>query len=691
MSEKTSSRKTNELLNSDPKHPELELMHRFRYVSGLQDNNAGNRALFVLSEGDRESNSYKQTLWSITPDGPSQLTAIGEEGGFTWDGDDAVLFTATRSRQEKKRTEEGHLETRYYRLRLDQAGEALPAFTIPLSVQSLHPIGDDEYLLIAGVEPEDGEFWTLAEEKRKEKLEKKNSKEWRTEIKQIPYWLNGRGYLGTNRGRLFYFNAKSNELKVLSPEGLDLSASYLSKDKKRLYLTGSEWTTKMRLTDGLWRYDVSSKELVSLSEDTGLSIGTVFEMGKEVVLFASDMKTLGINQDLSVWTWSAKEGQAVERMDHEMLIGNSVGTDVSFGNARVMKVNEDHVLMIWTEQSRAILKRMNADFTIQTVLDQPGSITGFAELNGELLVSGLLNMRLGEIYACTNNHAGDYDLKPLSDFNDELLEGIEIVQPVRVNAESPLGDGEIDGFVLLPPGFNEKGAEGYPAILDIHGGPKTVYGEVYYHEMQLWAREGYVVMFCNPHGSAGRGNEFSDIRGRYGARDYDDIMAFVDRVLEEYPAIDENRLGVTGGSYGGFMTNWIVTHTNRFKVAATQRSISNWTSFYGVSDIGYYFATDQNKTAFADEDFFEVLWKHSPLRYIKQAKTPTLIIHSDEDYRCPIEQGYQFFTGLQDQGIESKMVIFHGENHELSRGGKPQAREERLAQITDWMNQYLKE
>ena len=690
MTEENAASKAKRMTDPEAKHPELELMHRFRYVSGLQDNQGGTRALFVLTEGDKKENSYAQTLWSITPEGPNRLTAIGEEGSFVWDGDDAVLFSAKRTSKEKKRAEEGHVETIYYRLRLDKPGEAQPAFTIPLSVQSLHPLGEGEYLLISDVEPEDGEFWTLSEEKRKEKFDSKKKKEWRTEIKQIPYWLNSRGYLGTGRGRLFHYSENNGDLKVISPVELDLNAVRLTADKDYLYLTGGAWSPKMKLTDGLWRYDTKHQKFECLSEDTGLSIGAVFELADELVLFANGMKKIGINQDLTIWTWNEAEGRAEEQSDVELMAGNSVGTDVSFGGSRILKVSPDHVLFIRTERSRSILKRMNADFTMETVFDRPGSVTGFAELNGDLLISGLQDMRLGEIYLAEGG-SSDPGLKQLTQFNDDLFTDVEIITPLKLNADSPAGDGEIDGFVLLPPGFDPAGKRAYPAILDIHGGPKTVYGEVYYHEMQLWAREGYVVMFCNPHGSDGRGDAFSDIRGQYGFIDYDDIMAFVDQVLAAYPAIDAERMGVTGGSYGGFMTNWIVTHSDRFKAAVTQRSISNWTSFYGVSDIGYYFATDQNKTAFTDEQFFETLWKHSPLKYIKEARTPTLVIHADEDYRCPVEQGYQFFTGLQDQGVESKLVVFHGENHELSRGGKPQAREERLAQITDWMNQYLKE
>lgn len=177
------------------------------------------------------------------------------------------------------------------------------------------------------------------------------------------------------------------------------------------------------------------------------------------------------------------------------------------------------------------------------------------------------------------------------------------------------------------------------------------------------------------------------VRGDYGGNDYQDLMLAVDYVLANYEFIDSNRLGVTGGSYGGFMTNWIVGQTNRFKAAVTQRSISNWISFYGVSDIGYYFTEWQINSDLSD---IGTLWKHSPLAYVKNVETPLLILHSEKDYRCPIEQGEQLFIALKRLGKETKFIRFPDENHELSRSGRPALRINRLDYITGWFNEYIK-
>jgi dipeptidyl aminopeptidase/acylaminoacyl peptidase len=206
--------------------------------------------------------------------------------------------------------------------------------------------------------------------------------------------------------------------------------------------------------------------------------------------------------------------------------------------------------------------------------------------------------------------------------------------------------------------------------------------------MQYWASLGYFVFFCNPRGSAGRGTAFADLRPAWGTIDYEDIMDFTDAVLAKYPAIDQKRVGVTGGSYGGYMTNWIIGHTDRFAAAASQRSISNWISELLVSDISVGFI--HNMMSFPDiRHCDKELWDMSPLKYVNNAVTPTLFIHSTEDYRCPMPEAVQMFTALRLVGVDTKLVMFNGENHGLSRGGKPKHRIRRLKEITAWMNQYL--
>lgn len=391
------------------------------------------------------------------------------------------------------------------------------------------------------------------------------------------------------------------------------------------------------------------------------------------------MRKLGINQNNSLYILD-KNNQLKIYFDEDISYGNATGSDARFGYNESFYV-EYETGKIYSIVTRGYYSELVCieNGKLIHLIDGVSSIDGFAFFEKDIYTISFVGSKLNEIYK-------GQELIKVSSYNDKVMEDKYVAEPIEIDFNSN-GD-DIKGFVLLPENFDNN--RKYPAILDIHGGPKTVYSKQYYHEMQVWVSKGYVVMFTNPHGSSGRGDIFSDIRGKYGSIDYQDLMKFVDVVLKNYPNIDSDNLAVTGGSYGGFMTNWIITHTNRFKVAATQRSISNWISMYGVSDIGYYFSDDQNDAILPTEKGFEKIWEHSPLKYIENAKTPTLIIHSDADYRCPIDQGYQLLTALKDLGIDSKMVVFKGESHGLSRGGKPKARIERLNEITNWFEKYIK-
>jgi dipeptidyl aminopeptidase/acylaminoacyl peptidase len=244
----------------------------------------------------------------------------------------------------------------------------------------------------------------------------------------------------------------------------------------------------------------------------------------------------------------------------------------------------------------------------------------------------------------------------------------------------------IDGWALEPFGYDP--GQKYPGVLEIHGGPRCTYGDVFFHEMQALAGAGHFVLFCNPRGGEGYGEEFADLRGRYGTVDYLDLMEFTDHALKCYPQIDASRLGAAGGSYGGFMCNWIEGHTDRFAALASQRSISNWVADFGTSEIGFTF--DGNEMGATPWTDMEKMWAQSPLKYAHNAKTPILFIHSLGDYNCPIDQGAEMFTAMKFFGVPARMCVFEGENHSLSRSGKPRHRIRRLTEIVNWFDRYLK-
>jgi dipeptidyl aminopeptidase/acylaminoacyl peptidase len=288
-----------------------------------------------------------------------------------------------------------------------------------------------------------------------------------------------------------------------------------------------------------------------------------------------------------------------------------------------------------------------------------------------------------DIYVSTADGSDEIGLTAV---NDEFFSAVEISVPEEIHVPSQADDhANIHGWIMKPIGF-EAGKK-YPLVLEIHGGPHAMYANAYFHEFQLLAAQGYVVVYGNPRGSQGYGSDFSSCtKGVWGSSDMPDVMALVDYTIDQ-GYVDATRLGVTGGSYGGFMTNWIIGHTDRFKAAVTQRPVSNMHSFYGTSDIGSTFGDyETGGTPWANTEQFI---KMSPITYVDKIKTPLLIIHSEEDYRCPIEQAEQLFVSLKMLNQTVELLRFPNESHGLSRMGKPTHRVERLQAILGWFEEYL--
>ena len=275
-------------------------------------------------------------------------------------------------------------------------------------------------------------------------------------------------------------------------------------------------------------------------------------------------------------------------------------------------------------------------------------------------------------------------IRKVSCLNDDLLGARYVAAPERVEFSG--ADGwQIEGWLLRPRGFDP--AKRWPLVLEIHGGPHTAYGYSFFHEFQVLAGRGYAVLFTNPRGSHAYGERFVEACvGDWGGKDYVDLMAGVDHA-RSLGWIDEDRIYVTGGSYGGFMTNWIVGHTDRFRAAVTQRSISNNISAFGTSDIGWHFWEHEmgDATPWRDQ---QKLVERSPLTYVTNVKTPLLILHAERDLRCPIEQAEQLFTALKVLGKEAVFVRYPEDNHDLTRGGQPRHRVDHCERIANWFDAH---
>jgi dipeptidyl aminopeptidase/acylaminoacyl peptidase len=276
--------------------------------------------------------------------------------------------------------------------------------------------------------------------------------------------------------------------------------------------------------------------------------------------------------------------------------------------------------------------------------------------------------------------------RQLTKLNRKLLDRIDLGQVEGVWFKGA-AENDLQGWILKPPGFDP--AKKYPSIMEIHGGPMTQYGNFFMHEFYFLAAHGYVVYFSNPRGGRGYGEEHAKATfGDIGNVDYADLMVWAE-YMEKQPYIDSRRMGVTGGSYGGEMTNWIIGHTSRFKAAVTQRCVSNYLSMWGSSDFNWAFQQDLgNKPPFED---FQNYWAHSAMAYIGNAKTPTLVLHNESDMRCPIEQGEQVFVALKRLGVDSEMVRFPDEFHGLSRTGRTDRKIARLNHMLRWFDKYLKD
>lgn len=273
----------------------------------------------------------------------------------------------------------------------------------------------------------------------------------------------------------------------------------------------------------------------------------------------------------------------------------------------------------------------------------------------------------------------------LTRWNDELMAGLAVSAPEEFRFVASDGC-SVQGWILKPPGLAP--GQRVPMVLQIHGGPHAMYSPAYSHELQTMAAGGYAVLFVNPRGSFGYGQEFARAcRGDFGGVDYRDLMEAVDAALERFDFIDADRLGVTGGSYGGLMTNWIVAKTNRFRAAVSQRSISNWLSFYGTSDIGISYT--EGIVGGNPWDDHALLWDRSPLAHANRIEAPLLILHGEQDFRCPIEQADQLYAALKRLGKTTRLIRYPGSGHLFLKAGKPSYRAEALRHIQAWFDEHL--
>ncbi len=430
-----------------------------------------------------------------------------------------------------------------------------------------------------------------------------------------------------------------------------------------------------------------TKEIDQLTNESG-------QFGS--VTFSPDGKYIGFighkreheNATLSkLWTYNTEtKGISCLTEEMDLLTGDYAIGDIQQGAVTpgvLWSYDSSSFYFLASDRGNTVIYFGNLDGEFYPALLDQQHVYGFSlDAQNQKIVAAISRPSLpGELFLLD---VPSGSLEQMTAVNESFMNEVILSEPEETDFMGKDG-ASLHGWLMKP--IEVKQGEKYPLVLEIHGGPHMMYANSYFHEFQILAAQGFSVLYTNPRGSHGYGQAHVDaVRGDYGGSDYDDIMSAVDYAVKTFNLVDSSRLGVTGGSYGGFMTNWIIGRTNRFKAAVTQRSISNWVSFYGVSDIGYYFSEWQMKAGLSD---IKTLWKHSPLAYAENINTPLLIMHGEKDLRCPIEQAEQLFISLKRQNKQVKFIRFPEANHELSRSGRPSLRIHRLNYIADWFKQHL--
>lgn len=636
---------------------------QFSFINGLRSNPAKTKAFFIVAKADFEDNEYKRNLWllDLKTKKSRQLTFDGKVASAFWFDDETLVFQASRTEKEKKYAEENKDLTPYYQLSL-QGGEASLFFTAEGLIEKIEKLDEKTFVVITAKKPA-----LLPDEK--------TAKDYK-HLTQVPYYFNGRGFISGKTSSLGLLSRETGKIDLITTNEDEHVDNFVVKNNKILFVS-STYTALAPDWNQIKEYDLLTKQTTTLLEKNLFSVYRAdYFLDNPTFMGVPVDSYYGINSNPGFYQF--KDGKPTLVYYPDYTPGSSTIGDcyLSFGPNFI--IDNDKIYYTRLDKSETTICTLSPSFKSKRLFTPKGSIECFDLTKDSIIFCGLRDMHLQELYELKGS-----TVTTLTSFNSAFTDTHYVAQPEKIEFKS--GPYFIEGWVLKP--INYDPAKSYPAILDIHGGPKAAYGPIFFHEMQVWASAGYFVFFCNPRGGDGRGNKFADIRGKYGTIDYTDLMTFTNTVLASYPQIDATRLGVTGGSYGGFMTNWIIGHTSRFKAAASQRSISNWLSFWGTSDIGPLFTKDQNDADLWDNP--QKLWFHSPLKYANNCTTPTLFIHSDEDYRCPLEQGLQMYSALVSNNIEAKLTLFHHENHELSRSGKPLHRLHRLDEILTWMNSHL--
>ena len=669
----------------DAKRPiTAEDLNRIHYLRDPEISPDGRYVAFVKVSPDPLEKTYKQNIWLLPLDHGDaiQLTRGDKDGQPRWSpdgkqlafvssrGDKAQVFLLPIAAPGGEARQLTSMENGAHRPSWSPDGGRI-AFLAPASAEERAGEESDED---APTDPID----KLESKHRKERKAEDELYRWdpRT-MWRIPY-RQGTSYVDERYDQVYVVEAAdSSDVK---PKRLtDINAAY---SQPQWSADGASiFTSRTTLLEGdepwrsmnIYRLDATSGEEESL---------TAGEFSAYAPLPSPDGKWLAYERqqigatDLPTRLVVMALDGGVERVVNEALDREAVDWAWSPDNVLALTVESEGNVLPWTYDPLAdsLVQAQDGVYEIEQIdfgIDGISAMTVSTPRNPQELYI----LKAGEFTEATR-------------FNHEWLDKV-IVQDVReLRIQST--HGEVQGWYLLPVAY-EPGKR-YPLALNIHGGPHAAWGfstKSMWHEWQFHAARGYAVFYCNPHGSGGYGRDsMRKLHAAWGPVAMDDIMVGVDAFLTMGIA-DENRMAITGGSYGGYMTAWIISHTDRFKSAVSQRGVYNLSSFYGTSDVPMLISNEFDTEPWEDH---EVYWENSPLKHAAKINTPLLLIHSENDFRVPIEQAEQLFAWVRRAtDTPVSMLRYPREGHELSRSGEPNHRISRLTAMIDWFDRYTSE
>ncbi|MEM0083964.1 MAG: S9 family peptidase [Candidatus Methanomethylicia archaeon] len=502
-------------------------------------------------------------------------------------------------------------------------------------------------------------------------------------IDRIPIWFDGIGFTHHIQIHLFQIEVNSGEINQLTHGEMNIIEAKYSNDGKKIAFAATTNYLEPR-KQKLHIIDLENGETIRLDHpDMGIGPMAWCPCNERIYFKGNDYKR-GYPTHEGIWMINISTGEIRNLTGKTGYQTNlSIYYDVRgpYQSPQPPIIEREELYFTLTKGGTHNIYKMNLKTEdIEGVVVGNFIIDNFQVKNGKIVYTKITENTPAEIYVMENGIE-----RKLTNFNDEILK--EVYLQTHEKFQFKASDGEIiEGWLIKPVNYVE--GKKYPTIIFIHGGPKSTFGYSLMFEHQIFASNGYIVVYANIRGSGGYSEEFADIRRKYGERDYQDFMEMVDYITKTYPSIDEERIGITGISYGGYMTNWIITQTNKFKAAVSLNGISCWLAEFGTTDIGFHFVPDQ-----IGGDWWtnrEEWINKSPITHADKVQTPILIIHSMEDYRCYIDQALLFYTALKYLRKEAKLLLFTEGSHVFSRSGKPKNRVKRLKYMMEWFDKYLK-